>query len=270
MDPFEAWSESIKEATKMAIAKQCPQEQLLVTQDESDYLFYHTQVSVPVSNNNAFVVVDSRTANSLSLFVNGKFQGATDNHRHVSGNLTMTVGISPAISVPFNLTILSVSLGLDNGVYPSFIEKKGIVGSVYVGETEITGNEWLHRPKLTGEIQQVYINENSHKISWDSNISEYLNTSLTWFKTTFTVSPYSNEYSLLLKLTGFSRGHYYINGIDLGRYWLIEHEGILVQEYYFIPPDIVNYSGPNLLVIGEELGASDPTKAILVLSTMMV
>ena len=84
------------------------------------------------------------------------------------------------------------------------------------------------------------------------------------------VAPYTTEYSLLLKLTGFTRGHYYINGVDLGRYWLIEYGGEQVQEYYFVPPDVVNYSGPNLLVIGEELGASDPTKAILVLSTMTV
>ena len=271
MDPFKGWSENIEEATAMATVAQYPLEQLVVTQDESDYLFYHTKVSVPVSDDNAFVVVDSRAANSLLIFVNGKFQGATDHCHHVSGNVTMTVGISPSISVPFNLTVLSVSLGLDNGVYPGFVEKKGIVGNVYVGKTEITDNNiWLHRPKLTGEIQQVYTNEGSLKVTWDSDISRYIQIPLTWFKTTFTVAPYSTEYSLLLKLTGFSRGHYYVNGVDLGRYWLIEYEGKAVQEYYFIPPDVVNYSGPNLLVIGEELGASDPTKGSLVLSTMTV
>ena len=270
MDPFKAWSENIEEATAMATVAQYPLEQLLVTQDESDYLFYHTKVSVPVSDDNDFVVVDSRAANSLLIFVDGKFQGATDHCHHVSGNVTMTVGISPPISVPFNLTILSVSLGLDNGVYPGFVEKKGIVGNVYVGKTEITCNMWFHRPKLTGEIQQVYTNEGSLKVTWDSDISRYIQIPLTWFKTTFTVAPYTAEYSLLLKLTGFSRGHYYVNGVDLGRYWLIEYEGKAVQEYYFIPPDVVNYGGPNLLVIGEELGASEPTKAILVLSTMTV
>ena len=43
-----------------------------------------------------------------------------------------------------------------------------------------------------------------------------------------------------------------------------------MQEYYFIPPDLVNYNGPNLLVIGEELGAPDPSKAAIILSTMTV
>ena len=268
MDPFVAWNENIAEATEMATAEQHPLEQLLVTQDETDYLFYHTKVSVPVSADNAFVVVDSRAANSLLIFVNGKFQGATDHCHHVSGNVTMTVGISPPISILFNLTVLSVSLGLDNGVYPGFVEKKGIVGNIYVGKMEITDSVWLHRPKLTGEIKQVYTKEGSLKITWDSDISKYIQIPLTWFKATFTVAPYTTEYSLLLKLTGFSRGHYYVNGVDLGRYWLIEYDGEAVQEYYFIPPDMVNYGGYNMLVIGEELGASDPTKAILVLSTM--
>ena len=270
MDTFAAWSETTQEATKMAITKQYPAEQLLVTQDESDYLFYHAKISIPVSSDNAYIAVDSRTANSLLVFINGRFQGAADNHDHISNDITMGVGLLSPINVPFNLTILSVSLGLDNGVFPGFVEKKGIVGNVYIGETKISNTEWLHRPKLTGEIQQVYTSEGSQKISWDSDISGYLNVPLTWFKTTFTIAPYTSEYSLLLKLAGFTRGHYYVNGVDLGRYWLIEHEGKQVQEYYFVPPDIVNYNGPNLLVIGEELGASDPTKAILVLSTMTV
>ena len=131
---------------------------------------------------------------------------------------------------------------------------------------EITDNIWLHRPKLTGEIKQVYTKEGSLKITWDSNISQYIQTPLTCFKATFTVAPYTTEYSLLLKLTGSSRGrmhmHYYINGVDLGRYWLIEYDGEAVQEYYFIPPDVVDYKDPNLLVIGEKLGVSGPTKAI--------
>ena len=98
--------------------------------------------------------------------------------------------------------------------------------------------------------------------------TQYINTSLTWYKTSFTVKQYSTDYSLLLNLQGFGRGHYYVNGVDLGRYWLITVDGQFVQEYYFIPPDIVNYDGPNLLVIGEELGAPDPSMATLVLSTM--
>ena len=55
MDPFKGWSGNIEEAIAMATAEQYPLEQLLVTQDESDHLFYHTNFSVPVSDHNALV-----------------------------------------------------------------------------------------------------------------------------------------------------------------------------------------------------------------------
>ena len=103
----------------------------------------------------------------------------------MSGNVTMTVGISPPVSIPFNLTILSVSFGLDNGVHPGFVEKKGIVGNVYIGEMEITDNIWLHRPKLTGEIKQVYTKEGSLMITWDSDISQYIQIPLTCSSTIY-------------------------------------------------------------------------------------
>jgi len=115
---------------------------------------------------------------------------------------------------------------------------------------------------------EVYTKNGSNKVNWSSDLSKYVNTSLTWYKTSFSVKQYSTDYSLLLKLQGFSRGHYYVNGVDLGRYWLIIEGGEFVQEYYFIPPDLVDYDDSNLLVIGEELGAPDPSKATLVLSTM--
>ena len=144
------------------------------------------------------------------------------------------------------------------------------MGKVSINEHGITNQKWLHRPKLTGEILQVFTDDGSKQVKWDSDYIKYANTTLTWFKSTFTVEQYSMDYSLLLHLVGFGRGHFYVNGIDLGRYWLITVDGRTVQEYYFIPPDVVQYNHPNLLVIGEELGAPDPSKATVVLSTMTV
>ena len=64
------------------------------------------------------------------------------------------------------------------------------------------------------------------------------------------------------------RGHIYLNGMDLGRYWLIEVDGIPVQQYYFLPPDLIQDT--NLLTLIEELGAPDPSKVALVDSTMLL
>jgi len=271
MEPFVAWSEDVRTAIKGTMnSSEYPLEQLWITRDTTDYLFYQTEVGVPVVSG-SYVVVDSRKANSLLVFIDGQFQGATDNYDHAAGNISMAVGITSPTKPPFNLTILSVSLGLDNGVYPGFLEKKGIVGSVFIDEIDITTSaRWFHQPKLTGELLHLYADSGCKNVTWNSDISNYNNVPLTWYKTSFFVKEYSTGYSLLLNLQGFGRGHYYVNGVDLGRYWLITVIGQFVQEYYFIPPDVVKYDDRNLLVIGEELGAPDPSNAKLVLSTMVV
>ena len=269
--PFVVWSESVKEIIKGSTKiNEHPLEQLGVTLDETDYLFYQTQVDIPMDTKPIYeLMVASRKANALLVFTNEQFEGAVDNHDCGADNVLMTLKIRPS-GVPFNLTVLSVSLGLYNVFGPGFVEQKGIVGKVSINGVNITNQKWVHRPKLTGEMLQVYTDDGSKQVNWDSDYTKYTNTSLTWFKTTFTVEQYSEDYSLLLHLVGFGRGHFYVNGVDLGRYWLIMVDGQPVQEYYFIPPDVVRYDGPNLLVIGEELGAPDPSKATLVLSTMTV
>jgi len=141
MEALSAWGESLnmKETSKGITTEQHPLEQLWVTQDETEYLFYQTEVSVSASGKSVMVKADSRKANSLLVFVNDHFCGATDNHDHSAGNVTMTVPVDlPYDDKPFNLTILSVSLGLHNGIPPGFIEQKGIVGTVFIDDLDIT------------------------------------------------------------------------------------------------------------------------------------
>ena len=272
MNPFAAWTESIEDISKGAVIEEHPLEQLGVTQDETDYLFYQIEIPAQLINTTYFeLIVETRKANSLLLFMDKQYLTSLDNHDHSAGDINMTFTfIGDVDKSGVNLTILSVSLGLNNGIQPGFVEQKGIVGEVIFNGVDITNQKWLHRPKLTGEILQVFTFDGSKQVNWDSDWAKYANTSLTWFKTTFTVEQYSVDYSLLLHLVGFGRGHFYVNGVDLGRYWLILVDNQPVQEYYFIPPDVVRYDAPNLLVIGEELGAPDPLEATLVLSTMTV
>ena len=35
------------------------------------------------------------------------------------------------------------------------------------------------------------------------------------------------------------RGHFYLNGVDLGRVWGIAQGGAPVQQYYYLPVDVV-------------------------------
>jgi len=74
------------------------------------------------------------------------------------------------------------------------------VGNVSVNGIDITNHQWLHRPRLTGEILEVYTDDGSKQVNWDADYMKYANVTLTWFKTTFTVEKYSEDYSLLLHL----------------------------------------------------------------------
>jgi len=90
MNPFVVWSESVKEVTK-PIVEQHPLEQLGVTQDETDYLFYQTEVDAPLLNQSEFeLIVVSHKANSLLIFIDEWFLAANNNHDHEADNFTMT------------------------------------------------------------------------------------------------------------------------------------------------------------------------------------
>lgn len=83
-----------------------------------------------------------------------------------------------------------------------------------------------------------------------------------WYKTYFaTPTLTTSSSSFLMNAVGLGRGHYYINGHDLGRYWTLEDNsgtGALTQQYYFIPVDYLNAVGgdKNLFVIAEVEGAT--------------
>ena len=73
----------------------------------------------------------------------------------------------------------------------------------------------------------------------------------------------------MLDASGMSRGHFYVNDFDLGRYWLIHGpSGKPTQRYYHIPsPYLCSTAGcMNTLILADEFGAPDPTAVRLVRS----
>ena len=97
---------------------------------------------------------------------------------------------------------------------------------------------------------------------------------LTWRKASFSVHSdvIKNEsLSVMLDASGMSRGHFYLNGVDLGKFWTIRdgRSGQLTQRYYQLPRSLLLPSpAMNLLVLADELGAKAPSQARIVFSTM--
>lgn len=251
---WRAWQEDVSKLNR-SLPSNTPLEQLSVTEDETDYLFYQTSIAAVVEGNST-LSLQSTTAIAFIAFVDGKPAASTYNSAHGYDNYTAKLALSLSDTSPHQLTIASVSLGIPNHFRADQgLARKGLTGSVTLGSQDLTEGAWLQRAKLEGEIKQVFTTEGAGAVTWDPDWKSYLNRPLVWFQTTF---PWSHsDAPALISMEGAGRGHIYINGNDLGRYWLVEVDGVTVQRYYFIPPDWLQAS--NMLTIVEDLGATDLT-----------
>merc|ERR1712232_716002 len=152
------------------------------------------------------------------------------------------------------------------------MDYKGIVGKVTLAGQDITtpADGWSHGVGMLGEQWQVWRNQST---PWTSCNAAGNTSPLTWLRTQFTLrSPLSEPYeTVLLDLLGMGRGHFYLNGHDLGRYWLITGpSGQPTQHYYHLPTALLSFDqGVNTLVLGEELGATDINQPRVVFSSMV-
>lgn len=132
-------------------------------------------------------------------------------------------------------TILSESMGIPN--YPigagSTRFKKGILGQVTLGGEDITdaGDAgWTMRKGLLGEALRISRPEFSSRVDWRqlAGSRERPVRPATWLRAPFgtpwevaRARPVFGPVAVLLNLTGLGRGHAFVNGHDIGRYWCV-------------------------------------------------
>ena len=265
--PWTVWQESVTVLQGGTTASH-PLEQLSVTRDQSDYLYYQTTF-VGSMTGNVLLRIGSRIANSFLAFVDGRLQTAVGYCTHDEGDINYILTVSTRAGELQQLTLLSVSLGVNTHTDPGEYDLKGVTGDVFLGDKNITTGKWLHRAKLTGEIMEVYTINGSKNVSWSDNYADYTDKPVVWYQHTFTSPSVEPGYSLLLDLLGMQRGYVYLNGVNLGRYWLTQVNGVYVQRYYYIPHSLLQTSG-NFLVLAEEIGAVAPENVQLVKSTFVI
>jgi len=195
-------------------------------------------------------------------FLDGQFIGSADDHSHDGAypdnrNLAInsTAKVAPG---PHNLLLLSDSFGymsnINNGTLP---RKKGIFGNVTLNSVDITTSVWNMRPNLVGQVLDVYTPEGSDRVTWSSDLGQA--GPVTWYSTTFNLPAIPQDTVLLLNASGLGRGHVFINGFDIGRYWLLpmsDRSGRPSQLLYYIPPDVV-VQGANVMTLIEILGVTN-------------
>ena len=207
-------------------------------------------------------------------------------------NLSFAINVSAskeAMGRRQRLDLLSVSMGLNNwlGVednWKGLLAPNGRLQFVDEGANppgsavqDITGNGWLMQPRLQGERLNLPDPAQAQPVAWAPASASARVQSLTWLQSEFVTPPGSS--ALVLDVAGLGRGHAYVNGFDIGRYYLIMGTpcsecrcggrdsccikalcGKPSQRYYHIPPDalqLVNSGEPNTLTLIEELGAAD-------------
>ena len=266
-----------------------PLEQLSITNDETIYLWYRRNITLPQVQSYTRFKIETRKSNGLIFFLDGRYLGEYDNRDHSQGAITATVALDLSefkSGEQHLLGILSVTLGIDNLISVGDFERKGIVGNVWIEDQSIvndTNNPWIHQKGLVGEFFQIYTEQGSSRVDWNSQWNQSIAKPITWFQARFDLDHLAKEDTnanpVLLDAQGLSRGHAFINGNDLGLYWLIQslcHETTPcccqqaqikcfepTQRYYHIPSDWLMPKN-NLITIFDEFGAPSPSSVRLV------
>nr|KYP48422.1 Beta-galactosidase 3 [Cajanus cajan] len=265
-------------------------EQINVTRDASDYLWYTTSVNVGSSESflrggelpTLFV---QSTGHAVHVFINGQLSGSAYGTREYrrfayTGKVNLRAGVN-------RIALLSVAIGLPNVGEHFETWSTGILGPVALhgldqGKWDLSGQKWTYQIGLKGEAMDLASPTGISSVAWmQSAIVVQRNQPLTWHKTYFD-APEGDE-PLALDMEGMGKGQIWINGQSIGRYWMAYATGNCndcnyagsfrppkcqlgcgqpTQRWYHVPRSWLKPT-QNLLVIFEELGG-DPSRISLV------
>ncbi|KAM7272445.1 hypothetical protein ACFE04_027108 [Oxalis oulophora] len=256
-------------------------EQISLTRDTTDYLWYITSVDISQSEKATLTVQSA--GHALHVFINGQYSGSAYGTRENRGfTFTGPVNLHAGVN---KIALLSVAMGLQNiGLHYEFW-KTGIVGPVFLqglnqGKKDLTRQKWSYQVGLKGEAMKLM---SSNEADW-MRISQASPTQqpLKWYKAYFN-APRGNE-PLALDVRSMGKGQVWINGNNVGRYWMTYAKGACssscnyagtyrpfkcqrgcgepTQRWYHVPRSWLKAT-QNLLVVFEELGG-DASKISLV------
>ncbi|MED6222895.1 hypothetical protein PIB30_068845 [Stylosanthes scabra] len=145
-------------------------EQLNVTRDLSDYLWYSTDVVI--NSNEGFlrigkdpVLTAMSAGHAMHVFINGQLSGTAYGSLEFS-KLTFSHGLKLRAGVN-KISILSVAVGLPN-VGPHF---EGVLGPITLaglneGKRDLTWQKWSYKVGLKGESLSLHSLTGSSSVEW--------------------------------------------------------------------------------------------------------
>ncbi|MBA0547685.1 hypothetical protein Golob_018832 [Gossypium lobatum] len=268
-------------------------EQIYLTRDASDYLWYMTDVKIDpnegfLKGGQGPILTVWSAGHALHVFTNGQLSGTVygglDNPKLTfSNNVKLRAGIN-------RISLLSVAVGLPNVGTHFETWNAGVLGPVTLkglneGTRDISKQNWSYKIGLKGEALNLHTVTGSSSVEWVQGSQLVKKQPMTWYKTTFN-APGGNE-PLALDMSSMGKGQVWINGQSIGRHWpgyiargscgACDYAGTYTdkkcrtncgepsQRWYHVPRSWVKPSG-NLLVVFEEWGG-DPSRIALVKRT---
>jgi hypothetical protein len=264
---------------------------------DSDYAWYETDFVLNASSTRGSLYIDSRRAMAFVVYVDGLFAGAVHNiDTNRFGNVTIPIDMDLALSAGnHTLSLLSESLGYHNTAPGSQQAKtKGITGDVLLvtyngpgdvghidGTNETTvkttvqslvdGREWRSFPGLHGSSKMLQSSKVvTKKARAQAQSERFLGNGEpedpmpmfsppTWSSVLFRTPDYDPTTAALFLQITRGRGHLWLNGNDLGRYWNITRGDTdkYSQQFYFLPYDFLdNDDGLNEILLFDALGGN--------------
>ncbi|XP_043713345.1 beta-galactosidase 3-like [Telopea speciosissima] len=257
-------------------------EQINVTRDASDYLWYIT--SVEVGSQESFLhggeqpsLTIQSTGHALHVFINGQLSGSAFGTRQ-NRRFTFTGTVNNLRAGTNRIALLSIAVGLPNVGTHFEAWNTGVLGPVVMhgldqGKRDLSWQKWSYQVGLKGEAMNLVSPNGISSVEWMSaSLVAQKQQPLTWFKSYFN-APEGDE-PLALDLGSMGKGQVWINGQSIGRYWTAWANGNCngcsysgtfrppkcqtgcgqpTQQWYHVPRSWLNPT-QNLLVLFEELG----------------
>ncbi|CAL5373933.1 unnamed protein product [Camellia sinensis] len=258
-------------------------EQINITRDASDYLWYMTDVRIDpyegfLRSGNYPVLTVFSAGHALHVFINGQLSGTAYGSLE-DPKLTFSDGVNLRGGIN-NIVLLSIAVGLPN-IGPHFETwNAGVLGPVSLnglneGRRDLSWQNWSYKIGLKGEALSLHSLSGSSSVEWVEGSLLAQRQSLTWYKTTFN-APDGDE-PLALDMDSMGKGQIWLNGQSVGRYWpgykasgtcgacnytgwfdekkCLNNCGEASQRWYHVPRSWL-YPAGNLLVVFEEWGGN--------------
>ncbi|XP_024166147.1 beta-galactosidase 3 isoform X2 [Rosa chinensis] len=201
-------------------------DQLNITRDFSDYLWYTTNIDIKSSESflrggqHPTLTVQS-AGDAMHVFINGQLSGSAYGTRKnkrftFTGNVILHAGLN-------KISLLSIAVGLPNNGPHFETRNAGVLGPVALhgldqGSRDLSWQKWSHKVGLKGEAMNLGSPSSISTVDWTRvSLAAKNQQPLTWFKVNFD-APEGDE-PLALDMGSMGKGQLWINGQSIGRYW---------------------------------------------------